>query len=400
MSTSPAVFSRERLAGYEPAIIERAVVLVAGLGALGQNLVVNLGLAGVGEIRGVDNDRFEEHNQTRSPLYPTQEEQEELGLAKANVVMTKLRPLMTSPNARSLYADALIQDVGDGAFDGVDVIASCVDNASARAYLADRTRYLGIPLVEAGFQGSEVSLSCYSACDEATAETTPCWRCSHQEEAGAFSCRFYAQQAEEAGIVPAIQTAAAVLAGLQAEAVIQALHGEMPLAAKALDMDIRTGRGRTVVLAVDPECPGIHRSLERADVSDLEVDSNALLSELVAEITGRYGASASFALPAPFVWTSHCTACGRGVEVRSPAWRWMTDPQCQECGGPFERSWVAADHPAVIYTRASAETPTVLSLSASTVGLVAGSIIEIETPESAGAARISGDPTRRFSLVR
>ena len=63
-------FSRERLAGYDPERINNSTVLIVGAGALGQNTALDLALSGIGEMRIVDRDRFEEHNRTRSPALP------------------------------------------------------------------------------------------------------------------------------------------------------------------------------------------------------------------------------------------------------------------------------------------------------------------------------------------
>lgn len=39
------VFSRERLAGYDPELMSRSTVLIVGAGALGQNTALNLAVA-------------------------------------------------------------------------------------------------------------------------------------------------------------------------------------------------------------------------------------------------------------------------------------------------------------------------------------------------------------------
>ena len=69
VTANTELFSRERLAGYDPELLARSVALIVGAGALGQNTAQNLALAGIGEIRIVDKDQFEPHNRTRSPAY-------------------------------------------------------------------------------------------------------------------------------------------------------------------------------------------------------------------------------------------------------------------------------------------------------------------------------------------
>src|ERR1044072_1122325 len=107
-------FSRERLAGYDPDQINNSTVLIVGAGALGQNTALDLALSGIGEIRIVDADRFEEHNRTRSPAFPLPEEQGTYGLNKAEVVSRKLRRLMTAPKPVMRFANKWIQELGDG----------------------------------------------------------------------------------------------------------------------------------------------------------------------------------------------------------------------------------------------------------------------------------------------
>lgn len=234
-------FARERLAGYDPAVMQGATVLVAGAGALAQNLLVNLALSGVGELRIVDFDMFEDHNAPRSPLYPTHAERASLGMRKAPVVATKAHALMRAPHARARFAVSRIQALGAGAMEGVDVVAACVDNPDARAYLGDLCRLTGLTLVEGGFDGSAVSMSVFPASEPGAEASDPCYRCGNASVVGTFSCQRYAASTIEAGGIPAIQSAAATLGGLQAEAIIQALHG-VHAGHRRVNLDVRTGR--------------------------------------------------------------------------------------------------------------------------------------------------------------
>jgi len=334
-------FSRERLAGYDPDVLGRKTVLLVGVGALGQNTLINLALSGVHELRLVDHDLFEPHNRTRSPCYPTVREQSALGLEKARVVASRIAPLMTAAHPRVRFAVARIQGLGLGAFAGVDAVVSCVDNARARAYLADATRLLGLPLIEAGFDGAELSLSCYPAARGRHAAQQPCWRCSHVDLAGAFSCRFTAERAEAEGVIPAIQAAAATLGGLQAECTIMALHQQFPLGGRVFDLNIRTGKSRVTKLVIDPVCSGAHRSLPRRKLA-LDAGPADTVRDLLAELSDRLAGAAVVRLPDPFVLSAHCSNCGHLVEVGEPSWSWASDTLCAECGGHHLRTRAAA----------------------------------------------------------
>ena len=153
--------SRSRLAGYDPDTLANAHVLVVGCGAVGQNLLLDLALSGVGAIAVVDHDTFERHNATRSPFYPSPTELAVLGPNKATVAAHRLAALMTADNPEVRHRVATIQQVGDAAIAWADVVCSAVDNQRGRAYLAERCRYLGVALVEVGFEGSSLNLGVF-----------------------------------------------------------------------------------------------------------------------------------------------------------------------------------------------------------------------------------------------
>lgn len=394
------IFSRERLAGYDPDLMAQSSALVVGAGALGQNVVQNLALSGVSEIRIVDKDAFEPHNRTRSPAYPLPEEQSRLGMHKARAVAYKLRRLMTAPNPTMRYAERWIQELGDGAFEGVSVILACVDTPRARAYLSDKARWHRIPLIEAGFEAADPSLSCYAAAQGDDARDAPCWRCAHQELEGAFSCRFYAAQAEAMGIIPAIQNGAATLAGLQAEAAILALHGQMPLASRALDLNLRTGKTRLSQLATDPQCPGLHRSIESSPI-DLATSADDCMAQLLSEISDHMGGIPILQLPHPLVWTAPCTRCGTMTAVQQPDWRWMMTPYCRAHGGPFPPADNDLTRSPSVYVRIFAEScPELLAMSCWEVGLPPRSLVEAFVPEGLSQVfRLAGSHDDLFETV-
>jgi molybdopterin/thiamine biosynthesis adenylyltransferase len=374
MNSLNEMFSRERLTGYVPERLEHGVALVVGAGALGQNVALDLALAGVGEIRIVDQDLFESHNRTRSPLFPLPTEQERFGSRKAAAAAKKLRPLMTAPRPVVRYAHNWIQTLGDGAFTDVSVVLSCVDRPSARAYLADKARLHCITLIEGGFRGADVTVSCYPGVRGDEARTAPCWRCSHQDtgvEEGLFSCRAYAVRAKESGIVPAIQNAAATLAGLQAEAAILSLHdpNPSPLRFHAIDLNIRTGESRVIKLSTDPKCPGIHHGLETPPVrlTTTAVDSGEELLRELSSILGR--GEVRVELDPPLISAANCRKCGRMTAASCRAWEWAMDGRCRECGGPFPLSPEnEGDTPQIVYYLDLATDKEILSASCAELG--------------------------------
>lgn len=329
------LLSRARPAGYEPAALD-AVVLVVGMGALGQNVALNLALSGVREQRVVDADRFEPHNRTRSPLFPTQRPAGGAGMPKAPSAANALRLHCTHADAVVRWADAWIEDLGAAAFDDVDVVVSCVDVLHGRAYLADQCRLLGIPLVEGGFSGPEVTFSTFpAASDDASARDLACWRCWKKIDDDIVSCRMHATRAEDAGIVPAIQTAAATLGGMQAEAAIEVLHSRCNEARRTW-LNIRTGASASALLVADPDCSGAHRLHPPA--IGVGVGSDALLSELLDVAAAHLDGEPTLKLAFPYVDAGVCERCRQVIIVRGPGHRYRREPVCADCGGPWARA--------------------------------------------------------------
>lgn len=343
LESNNKTFSRERLAGYDPEHINNSTVLIAGAGALGQNTALDLALSGIGELRIVDRDRFEEHNRTRSPAFPLPQEQQEYGLDKAGAVARKLRPLMTAPSPVMRYANKWIQELGDGAFAGVSAVVSAVDSRIARAYLSDKARQHGLAFIEGGFERERLRLTSFPAPNGDDLRTLPCWRCSQPSVEGSLSCTSYARNADTAGVIPAIQNTAAVLGGLQAEATILAIQEELreEPGAKSFSLNIRTWQSQTVVLRADTKCPGVHH-VSRSEPIKLQTTADDTVEHLLREISEHLGSPARLWLPlrtySKLFWTAPCRnrQCGRLVSIRSPEWRWLMHPRCTSCGGAFE----------------------------------------------------------------
>lgn len=391
--TSAERFSREQLAGYDPIALGAGTVLVAGAGALAQNLLINLALSGVGELRIVDFDEFEDHNAPRSPLYPTPAEQAVLGMAKARIVAAKVRVLMRAPQPQARFAVSAVQALGAGAFEGVDVVAACVDNPEARAYLSDMCRMLGLTLIEGGFHAADVSMSAFPASAPGDEASDPCYRCGNASVVGTFSCQRHAAATLQAGAIPAIQTAAATLGGMQAEAIMQALHG-VHAGHRRVNLDIRTGAVRAYELTLDPDCQGLHRPIKRP-IAPLQCTSTDPLGTLIDEVHDVLGCGCAIVLPEALVCESYCDDCGELVVADVPDWAWRAQPRCTDCGGAFARYGGGAERltPLILPELDDDVSPRTRSVSCLQAGLPPLAIVEVRPLDHAAALsfRLAGN---------
>jgi len=112
--------------------VKNARVLVAGAGALGNEVVKNLALFGVGHIFVVDFDQIEISNLTRSVLF---REEDAYHHAYKSVIVAK-RAMEINPQIKvTPIVGNLFSEVGFGLYRSVDVVIGCLDSRMARYQL-------------------------------------------------------------------------------------------------------------------------------------------------------------------------------------------------------------------------------------------------------------------------
>ncbi len=157
----------ERLAGLH--------VVVVGAGAIGNEVVKNLALMGVGRIDVCDFDNVELHNLTRS-----------IFLREADVGGPRPRPW---PNAlrRSIRTSASAPIVGDAwrtltlsALAQCDALVAAVDSLEARMKLSQLALIAGVDLVNAGIDGRFATVETFPHGRE---EASACYECHLPESA-------------------------------------------------------------------------------------------------------------------------------------------------------------------------------------------------------------------------
>jgi adenylyltransferase/sulfurtransferase len=112
--------------------VKQARVLVAGAGALGNEVVKNLALFGVGHIYVVDFDQIEISNLTRSILF--REDDAYSHAYKAEIVAKRAREINPQIEVTPIVGN-LFSEVGFGLYRSVDVIIGCLDSRLARYQL-------------------------------------------------------------------------------------------------------------------------------------------------------------------------------------------------------------------------------------------------------------------------
>ena len=127
----------------------QANALVIGAGALGNEVVKDLVLSGVRRITLVDMDRGVRSNLNRCVFFTPQDARD-----------SRLKVEALAEGARQLDDEVeveteaqRIEDLGEGVFEGKDVVIGCLDNLAARVHVNANAYHMRIPYVDGGTLG-------------------------------------------------------------------------------------------------------------------------------------------------------------------------------------------------------------------------------------------------------
>jgi molybdopterin/thiamine biosynthesis adenylyltransferase len=219
----PTAFSRDQMVAI------RAVVV--GAGALGNEVLKNLALLGVGGLLIVDRDHVEPSNLTRSIFFciPDIERHFKNRTAKAELAAQRIRE--TNPD---VSVDCFVGEIGDfglGRLRRANLIFGCLDNEVARMELSWACSRLNRRLVDGGlglmnsssgmvslFNGSEGP--CY-ACRKGSERRSQLLQELHGRE---DPCWLKERQGEQHGFIATTPLMASMVGALQVEAGLRSLQ--------------------------------------------------------------------------------------------------------------------------------------------------------------------------------
>lgn len=225
-------------------------VLVVGAGALGNEVVKNLVLAGVGHIDLVDMDHVVRSNLNRCVFFSEQDAAG--GRMKAEAVAeaaSRLDPVVSiEPHTER------IEDLGEGIFEGRDVVLGCLDNLAARVHVNANCYYLGVPYVDGGTMGLmgkvQVVVPPRSSCVECTLNASH-YRIIEQR----YSCTGAGLTFVEPKMASEVTTTS-VIAAVQAREAMKLVNGRADLAlANLFYYDGNRNVSDVLEVAVNPDCP-------------------------------------------------------------------------------------------------------------------------------------------------
>jgi len=314
--------------------VQQAKVLVIGAGAIGNEVLKNLALLGVGNIFLYDRDTIEMSNLTRSILFRA----EDCNRLKAEAAADAVKKI--NPDIKVFWQNGDIRfDLGLGLIRRMDAVIGCLDNRGARLKLNTDCFRIGRPWIDAGIGQLNGQVSVFSPLEGA------CYECSFTEEdyvQVGMPCNRLASIYAAAGKIPTTPTIASIVAGVQVQETLKLL-------------DYKNWEGRTLVnhelifngtvadcmrvgLTRREDCSA-HETLLDDEIIELEKASveKTTFDTLLKMVEKHLGEGASLELNFDIILNANCAYCDEKTLVLKPVGLYFQeDLICKKCGN--ERS--------------------------------------------------------------
>jgi molybdopterin/thiamine biosynthesis adenylyltransferase len=301
----------EAIEWWDQALLARTRVLVIGAGALGNEVIKNLALLGMGHLAIADMDRIELSNLSRSVLFRATDE----GRLKADCAARSAREIYGGMNVKAFNGNVLAE-LGLGHFRWADVVIGALDNREARVFVNSACARVGRPWFDGGIEVLHGVVRGFAA------PQTACYECTMSKVDWDLlnkrrSCSLLARRAIEQRGTPTTPTTASVIAGIQVAEVIKHLHGLGALLGKGFVFDGAEHTSYRVNYPVDPDCPW-HDPAPRIEVLP-QLGSRSPLSAVWREAESRLGGVDALDFARELVNRVVCPSCRWSNFVGKPA---------------------------------------------------------------------------------
>ncbi len=162
---------QNRISDWRQDSLSAARVMVLGAGAIGNEVLKNMALMGVGHVLIVDFDRIELSNLSRTVLFSDSD----IGGNKARAAAESMARLNLEIDVRFIDGD-LFFDVGLGFYRSADLVVSCLDSIAARSHAGICCSLAGTPFLDCGMWAHGGEVRWFLSGEEA------CFECSLTEE--------------------------------------------------------------------------------------------------------------------------------------------------------------------------------------------------------------------------
>jgi len=319
-------YSRLRLIGWwDQDKIRAAKILVVGAGAIGNEVLKNLALLGVGHVYVIDLDEIEDSNLTRSILF----RHEDCGKSKSIAAAEEMRIINPDVKVTPIHGN-VITDLGLGLFRDVDVVIGALDNREARLWVNRSCWKVGTPWIDGGIQEISGVAKVFVPPDGA------CYECAMTENDYRlinlrYSCPLLKREDLQAGKVPTAPTIASMIGGLQVQEALKLIHGLPVEDGTALVWNGQANNFYKTQYQRKEDCLS-HDTYD--EPIELPLSASSTADELFAATAQHFGGKKqlTLALDRDLVVSLDCT-CGDKRSVLKPQQLvGADDAKCPKCG--------------------------------------------------------------------
>lgn len=371
-------FDRQsRIKGWDQKKLKDATIMIIGAGALGNEIVKNLALIGVGNILIIDSDTIEPTNLSRTMLFTTQD----TGKDKAGTLAAAARRLYPEINATAIKGD-IHYDVGLGFYRNADLIIGAVDNLAARSQACTCAALAGKPYLDSGVSAHGGEVKWLFSGD------TACFDCLLSEHdlntiAVRYSCSGFSTGANGDPVIPSTLAPVAITAGIVVQEVSYYFNGLRKITpGEAIvynGMDLSLHR---TMLPRNPACPnhieGPYENVRKLPYKSDEITASGIMQIAAASMKG----SLTLELGRNFLQYLYCPDCDQYEQINSLIAKTHEEKQyCPVCTKIRQKQLITSltgEH-------------ALSAMSLASLGLPAGEIVTVWSPHELAFYELTGD---------
>lgn len=306
--------------------LKNAKVMVVGAGAIGNEIIKNLALLGIGKIFVIDMDKIEHSNLTRSVLFRISD----VGKYKAEIACK--RAMEINPDVIAVpFIKNVIDDIGLGLFRRMDIVLGGLDNREARLHINQSCYKVNKVWIDGAIEAFNGFARVFAPPEG------PCYECTMTELDWKLlnkrkSCSLLTHEQMNEGKIPTTPTSSSVIAGIQVQEMLKILHSDrnLPtLAGKGFVFNGLTHDSYVVEYQRKENCMS-HDTFD--NIIELNESAKIMkLKDMIDIIKKELGENSLIELDREIITTAHCS-CGNNKEIFMPAHKVKrNDIICSKC---------------------------------------------------------------------
>lgn len=316
----------ELIPWWNQELLHNSTVMVVGAGAIGNELIKNLALLGVGKIVIVDMDKIEQTNLTRSILYRMKDVGKYKSQAAAEAAME------INPDVKAICLNQnIVTDIGLGVFRSMDIVLGGLDNREARLAINQSCYKVNKPWIDGAIEVLNGFARVFvppGPCYECTMTETD-WKLINKRK----SCALLTHDEMLEGKTPTTPTSSSIIAGVQVQEMLKILHNDrnLPtLAGKGYVFNGLTHDSFVVEYQLKDDCMShdLYDNIKEMNWSAREITIKDVLEQASKDL----GDGAIIEFDRDIATTATCV-CGHTKDIYNTVNRLRgKDIVCEKCG--------------------------------------------------------------------